>query len=124
MINRIKEARMKKRFGVLRVLSSILKILGIVVAALAVLGGLIAFVMSFAGGDIFQSMGIDSTGGVLAGLMSAIMIVIVGAMYALFLYGYGELLMLLISMEENTFKTVSLLEDVTSEEKLEAEKPV
>ena len=112
---------MKKRFGVLRVLSSILKILGIVVAALAVLGGLIAFVMSFAGGDIFQSMGIDSTGGVLAGLMGAFMIVVMGAMYAIFLYGYGELLMLLISMEENTFKTVKLLEDVTSEEKLETE---
>ena len=114
---------MKKRFGVLRVLSSILKILGIVVAALAVLGGLITFVMSFAGGDMFQAMGIDSTGGVLAGLMGAFIIVVAGAIYALFLYGYGELLMLLISMEENTFKTVNLLEDVTSDEKLEAEKP-
>ncbi len=112
---------MKKRFGVLRVLSSILKILGIVVAALAVLGGLIAFVMSFAGGDLFQSMGIDSNGGVLAGLVGAFMIVVMGALYAVFLYGYGELLMLLISMEENTFKTVKLLEDVTSEEKPEAE---
>jgi len=113
---------MKKRFGVLRVLSSILKILGIVTAALAVLGGLIAFVMSFAGGDMFQAMGIDSTGGVLAGLMGAFIIVVVGALYAVILYGYGELLMLLISMEENTFKTVKLLEDVTSEEKLEAVK--
>ena len=112
---------MKKRFGVLRVLASILKILGIVSAALAVLGGLIAFVMSFAGGDVFQSMGIDSAGGVLAGLMGAFMIVVVGGLYALFLYGYGELLMLLISMEENTFKTVNLLEDVTSEEKLETD---
>ena len=113
---------MKKRFGVLRLLSSILKILGIVTAALAVLGGLIAFVMSFAGGDMFQAMGIDSTGGVLAGLMGAFIIVVVGALYAVILYGYGELLMLLISMEENTFKTVKLLEDVTSEEKLEAVK--
>ena len=113
---------MKKRFGVLRVLSSILKILGIVTAALAVLGGLIAFVMSFAGGDMFQAFGLDSTGGVLAGLMSAFIIVVVGALNAVILYGYGELLMLLISMEENTFKTVKLLEDVTSEEKLEAVK--
>ncbi|MCJ7519967.1 MAG: hypothetical protein MUO42_09915 [Anaerolineaceae bacterium] len=113
---------MKKRFGVLRVLSSILKILGIITAALAVLGGLIAFVMSFAGGDMFKAFGIDSTGGVLAGLMGAFLIVVVGAFYAIILYGYGELLMLLISMEENTFKTVKLLEDVTSEEKLEVEK--
>lgn len=113
---------MKKRFGVLRVLASILKILGIVTAALAVLGGLIAFVMSFAGGDMFRALGVDSTGGVLAGLMGAFIIVVVGALYSVILYGYGELLMLLISMEENTFKTVKLLEEVTSEEKAEAVK--
>jgi hypothetical protein len=110
---------MKKRFGVLRVLSSILKILGIVVAALAVLGGLIALVMAFAGADMFNSLGLGSTGGALAGLMGAFIIVVVGAIYALVLYGYGELIMLFISMEENTFRTVSLLEEVTSEEKVE-----
>jgi hypothetical protein len=113
---------MKKRFGVLRVLASILKILGIIVAALAVLGGLIAFVMAFAGADMFSSFGIDSTGGALAGLMGAFLIVVVGALNALILYGYGELLMLFISMEENTFKTVKLLEEVTSEDKVEAVK--
>jgi hypothetical protein len=110
---------MKKRFGVLRVLSSILKILGIVTAALAVLGGLIALVMSFAGADMFNALGLGPTGGALAGLMGAFIVVVVGAVYALILYGYGELIMLFISMEENTFRTVSLLEDVTSEEKVE-----
>ncbi|HUV15557.1 MAG TPA: hypothetical protein VMW28_03220 [Pelolinea sp.] len=110
---------MKKRFGVLKVLSTILKILGIVTAALSVLGGLITFIMSFAGGDIFSALGFDATGGVLAGLMGAFVIVVVGALYALMLYGYGELLMLLVSMEENTFKTVKLLEEVTSEDKAE-----
>lgn len=110
---------MKKRFGVLRVLSTILKILGIVTAALSVLGGLITFVMAFAGGDIFAAFGIDAAGGVLAGLLGAFMIVILGGLYALLLYGYGELLMLLISMEDNTFRTVKLLEEVTSEDKAE-----
>ena len=112
---------MKKRFGVLRILSSFLKILGIVTAVLAVIAGLVAFVMSFAGGDMFEAMGVDSTGGVLAGLLTAFVVVIFGALYALILYGYGELLMLFISMEENTFKTVKLLEDVTSEDKVEVD---
>lgn len=112
---------MKKRFGVLRVLSSILKILGIITAAMAVIGGLITFVMSFAGGDMFEAMGMDTTGGVLAGLLMAFLIVLGGALYAVFLYGYGELLMLLISMEENTFNTVKLLEDVTSEDNVEVD---
>ncbi len=113
---------MKKRFSVLRLFASILKILGIVTAALAVLGGLIAFVMAFAGGDFYQTMGLDSTSGILAGLFTAFLIVVIGALNAIFFYGFGELLMLLISMEENTFKTVTLLEDVTSEEKVEEEK--
>ena len=60
--------------------------------------------------------------GVLAGLLGAFMIVIFGALYALFLYGYGELIMLLISLEDNTFKTVKLLEEVTSEEPAVEEK--
>jgi len=110
---------MKKRFGVLKVLSTILKILGIVTAALAVLGGLITFVMSFAGGDLLGAFGFDATGGVLAGLLGAFMIVVFGALYALMLYGYGELIMLLISLEDNTFRTVKLLEEVTSEDKVE-----
>jgi len=41
---------------------------------------------------------------------------VVGLIYAVMLYGYGELLMLLLSMEDNTFRTVKLLEDVIKEE--------
>jgi hypothetical protein len=110
------EAIMKKRFGVLRFLASVLKILAIVTAALAVLGGLVIFIMSFAGGDALSSLGLGATGGVLAGLFTAFMIILFGAIYSLFMYGYGELLMLLISMEENTYKTTSLLEEVIKEE--------
>jgi len=108
---------MKKKFGVLRFTASVLKIFGIVVAALSVLGGLITFILSFAGGDLFSSMGVDSAGGILMGLFGAFMIILFGALFALFIYGYGELLMLLISMEENTGKTVQLLQEVITEEK-------
>ena len=108
---------MKKRFGVLRILAAILKILGVVVAACSILGGLISFVMSFAGTDLFTAMGFDNTSGALFGLFGAFMMIVVGLLYAIMLYGYGELLMLLITIEDNTFRTVELLEDVTKEEK-------
>jgi len=107
----------KKRFGVLRALAAIFKILGIVVAALSVLGGLITFVVSVAGGDMFSSMGIPAAGGALAGLAGGFLIILVGALYALIMYGYGELIMLMVSMEDNTFRTVKLLEDVVKEDK-------
>ena len=107
---------MKKRFGVLRILSTVLKILGIVVAAFAVLGGLGTLIMSFAGGDMFSALGVDMNSGFFVGLISSFGIVIVGMLNAVVLYGYGELLMLLLSMEDNTFKTVKLLEDVVKDD--------
>jgi len=110
---------MKKRFGVLNFLASVLKILAIVTAVLAVLGGLVIFIMSFAGGDMLSAFGLDTGGGVLIGLFTAFMVILFGGLYALFMYGSGELILLLISIEENTHKTTSLLKEVTSEEKSE-----
>jgi len=111
---------MKKRFGILRVIATIMKILGIIVAALAVLGGLGMFIFSIAGGGNMLSIpGIDAAGSALAGLFGGFMVIFAGALYALIMYGYGELLMLLVSMEDNTLRTVELLEEVISEDKPE-----
>ena len=107
---------MKKRFGVLRVLAAILKVLGIIVAALSVLGGLASLIMSFAGGNMWDSLGVDASSAFFVGLMGSFSVVIFGALYAVMLYGYGELLLLLLSMEDNTFKTVKLLEDVIKDD--------
>jgi hypothetical protein len=107
---------MEKRFGVLRILSTILKILGIVVAAFAVLGGLGTLIISFDGGDLFSTFGVNASSGFFVGLVSSFGIVIVGILYAALLYGFGELLLLLLSMEDNTFKTVKLLEDVIKDD--------
>lgn len=108
---------MKKRFGVLRALAAILKVLGIIIAVVAVLGGLVAFVISFTDTDVFEYFGLDTTSGALFGMAGSFMVIVVGLLYAVLLYGYGELIMLFISIEENTFRTVTLLEDVTKEEK-------
>jgi hypothetical protein len=108
---------MKKRFGVLRVLATVLKVLGIVAAALSVLGGLISMVMSFAGGDLWAAFGFDANSGFFAGLLSAFMVIVVGVLYAVMMYGYGELIMLFLSMEENTYNTAKMLEEVIKDEK-------
>jgi len=107
---------MKKRFGVFRFIANFLKALGIVVAALGVLGGLALLIMSFAGGDMWSSLGYDANSGFLVGLLGSFGVFLGGILYAVFLYGSGELLMLLLSMEDNTFKTVKLLEDVIKDD--------
>ena len=107
---------MKKRFGVLRILATILKVLGIITAALAVLGALGTLIVSFAGGDIWSMIGYDANSGFFVGIVGSFGILILGILYAVMLYGYGELLMLLLSMEDNTFKTVQLLEEVIKDD--------
>jgi hypothetical protein len=101
---------MKKRFGVLRTIANVLKVLGVVVGALALLGALITFVLSFAGGQIWSMFGYDANSGFYVGIMMALAEIVFGALYALLLYGYGELILLLLSLEENTHKTAILMD--------------
>ncbi len=107
---------MKKRYGVLRALSTIFKILGVVAAVVAVLIGIAALMVSFSNTDLFTSMGVDANLGALIGLFSGAIALVMGLLGAAMLYGYGEMIMLMIAIEDNTARTASLLEDVTTEE--------
>jgi len=107
---------MKRQFGVIKILAIVLKVLGIITAAAAIIGGLVTLVMSFAGGDMWTAFGYDANSGFFVGLIAAFSVIILGALFAVFLYAYGEILMLMLSVENNTFKTVQLLEEVIKDE--------
>ena len=106
---------MKKRFGFLHLIANILKVLGIVVAALAVLGALISLVFSFVGGQFWSFLGADANTGFFTGLVGAVVILVVGALYALLLFGYGEFINLMLTIEENTNTTNDLLKKLVKE---------
>jgi hypothetical protein len=101
---------MKKRFQFLHVIASIFRILAIVVAGLALVASLVTLVMAMAGGQIWNIFGIDANTGFFGGLLAAFLEVLVGFFYALLLYGYGEMINLMLALEENTYNTVQLLE--------------
>jgi hypothetical protein len=101
---------MKKRFQVLRIIATIFRVLGIVIAAVALVASLITLVMSLAGGQVWRMLGIDANTGFFGGLIAAFLVILLGAFYALIMYGYGELISLLLALEENTHNTVLLLE--------------
>jgi len=107
---------MKKRFQVLRVIANVLKVFGIVVAAVALVAAMVTFVIGLAGGQVWNMAGLDSSTGFLAGTVGAFIIILVGALYALLMYGYGELIFLLLALEENTHNAVQLLEKTNKEE--------
>lgn len=98
---------MEKRFGALRVIGIIFKVLGVIVF----FGALIVAVAMFVGGAArmfgpgewrFMMRGL--------GVLSGLWVLLWGAISAVFLYGAGEVLDLLIAVEENTRATRLLLE--------------
>jgi hypothetical protein len=103
---------MEKRYRVLRFISGFYKILGIIVGVLAILSGLGICVTSVLGTSLLTTLGQNlqnsgmplalGAGGVVAGIISALFAILAGAISALGLYAVGELISLLISMEENT----------------------
>lgn len=117
---------MKKRFGILRLIGSIYKILGIIVAVITLLGAIAVCATSVLGGAALeQFMGNvqqygdvlqpgrgpwGMMGGMAGGLIGGVGIILSGLATAIGLYAAGELIYLLLSLEENTRVTARLLE--------------
>lgn len=97
-------------------LSTVLKIVGIALAVIAVLGGFISATVSLTSTDLMTELGFDENTGALVGLFGSFVAIVAGLLYAVLLYGFGELITLLIAIEENTAKTSNLLGDITEEE--------
>jgi hypothetical protein len=97
----------ERRYPALRVLSGLYKVLGGIVGALTVLGALGACIFGIAGGAAMgaleQELGtpIPGIGGVVGGVVTGLLILLYGGSIAVTLYAGGELVSLLISIEEN-----------------------
>ncbi len=99
---------MQKKFGVLRFTASVFKVLGIVAGILAVVACGLTVVAASAGPQMMSS--VIGTGnfvdmgsaGFTAGLFGAFLVLAGGLLWGLCLYAVGELINLLISVEENT----------------------
>ncbi len=97
----------EKRYPILRVLSVIYKILGGIVAAFTILGAIGSCIVGIAGGaalgELERQLGtpLPGIGGVVGGIIAGLIVFLYGGFIALFLYAFGELISLFISMEEN-----------------------
>ena len=111
---------MEKRYRVLRFISGFYKVVAIILAVITVLSALGICVTSVLGtsliGNLSQNLqgsGLPvalGAGGVVAGIISAFVSLIFGALGALGLYAFGELISLMIGLEENTRATAALLQ--------------
>jgi hypothetical protein len=99
---------MQKKFGVLRFAASVFKVLGIVAAIFAVIACGLTVAAAAAGPQLVSSV-IGSgnyvdmgSGGTVAGLFGAFLVLAGGLITALCLFALGELIDLFVAMEENT----------------------
>jgi len=114
-----------KRFGVLRLVGTLLKVLAWIVLVLfvlfAIFAGIAGSTLPFLNTSIEtlspELASIGTGGGILVGILS----LIVGLIYFLLLYALGENVHLQVAVEENTRLTAALLLRMHQDSQIEAE---
>lgn len=103
---------MEKRYGVLRLIATLYKILGILVGIATLLGAIGFCALTAAGSQSFNNFGDGrpQAAGIVGGALGGLVVLLVGAIYTLTLYAVGDGLSLLLSLEENTRLTATLLQ--------------
>jgi hypothetical protein len=112
---------MQTKFSVLRFISGFYKVIGIIVGVLTILSVLGICATSVLGTTVLSGLNQDlqqsgvpmlfGASTILGGIISAFFTIIMGALVSLGLYAFGELISLLVSLEENTRATVLLLQN-------------
>ncbi len=105
---------MSKRYGALRFIATIYKVLGILAAIIAVLAALAVCASGALGSAALGNLGRDggalAASGVVGGFVAGIVVVLYGAFLSLTLYAFGEGIYLLLALEENTRLTATILQ--------------
>jgi len=104
-----------KRFGVLRVMGTLLKVIAWIVLILTILGA-IGVIFSSMSGDLLTSLlgnaltpDLLTTLGPAGGILAGVAVLVGGLIYFLILYASGESIHLQLALEENTRLTAALL---------------
>ena len=99
---------MEKRYGALRIIATVYKIIGVIWGILVIIGAVLVFI----GGGSLMNFGFNSSAATMFGTVFASLVTLIfGLLGALAIYGVGELVYLLINIEENTRYSAIVLRD-------------
>ena len=111
-----KEDNMNKKFGVLRFIGVVFKVIGVVMGVIAVAGSIGVCIVTAVSGGAAQSLYNDfgyygnvGAGGIFGGLLAGLMILLSFGIAALSEYAVGEGIFLFLAIEENTRATAAYL---------------
>jgi hypothetical protein len=111
---------MERRYHALRTIGSIFRVLGYIALVLTIIGALAVCGLSVVGGTAIESFSQQISGGtsgagflsgLFGGLIGGIVVLLYGGFISLWVIAIGELIYLLIGVEENTRKTNFLIEN-------------
>lgn len=107
---------MTKKFGFLRFIAGVYKVFGFILLAAAVLGAIGILLTSILGGAALEGIGGEFApqgaavfGGVLGGVLSAIVLLISLGLAAICQFAISEAILVFLAIEENTRATAGML---------------
>ena len=109
---------MQQKFRVLRIVAIIWKVLAWLVLVVSILGGCGSLAVGLLAGSSAAArntnlLGIGA-GGVLGGVVTAIIAIFLGVLYFVFLYAFAELVDVMLALEENTRATAEQLKSMAT----------
>ncbi len=116
---------MGKRYGALRTIGTVYKILGIIAGVFTILTALGLCASGVLGGAALDQFsrgfggdsGFGSAGGIVGGILLGVLAIVYGGGLSVTLYAAGEGIYLLIALEENTRATTMYLQSLLKVEK-------
>jgi len=121
---------MEQKYKALRIIATLYKVLAVIVAGLTLLAALAFCALGIiSGGASSQSSSMpfggagNIVGGAVGGIFTGIFALIYGGLTALGLYGFGELVMVLLSIEESTRGSYVMLQEHKSRKTVQAPEP-
>lgn len=105
---------MQQRYRVLRVVATILKVIAVIVLLFGILGACVSLAfgaipgLAGAGSNSRDTFGLG-VGGILGGALVGVGVLFASLLYFLLLYAFGDVMSLLIALEENTRVTAERL---------------
>ncbi|MHB8933988.1 MAG: hypothetical protein ACYC6H_11040 [Bellilinea sp.] len=110
------EGKMTRKFGFLRFIAGVYKVIGFILLAGAVLGAIAVLLTGILGGaalgglgDDFGLQGVAPVEGILSGIVGAVVIFIGLGLAAVCQFAVSEAIMVFLAIEENTRATAGLL---------------
>lgn len=108
---------MESKFRILRIIGTLWKVFAWIelVVGVVVSLGLLLFGLLGSGGALFQLFGQESSGimgafGLVSSVVGFVIVLVTSVVYFLILYAVGELICLLLAIEENTRRTAQWIQ--------------